>query len=106
MKFSWGLVLFLPQVWAQICAPPLTLRPNDTVAASLGQANCRLSDNSAYAEYSLVLPARGRLVLDGSAAGFPFGLILRDANQHKIAAGARIDQAIERGSYRVLVNAA
>src|ERR1041385_7861664 len=105
MRFFAGLLVFLPLGWSQTCAPALALHPVDSVTGTLDHANCRLSDNTLYAEYLLVLPARGQIVLDGASSDFDLGLIVRDAGGHRLASGESVHQALERGQYRVLVNA-
>jgi hypothetical protein len=105
MRLFLGLIAFLPMGWSQTCAPPLTLRPTDSVSGTLDETNCRLTDSTSYAEYALVLPVRGQIQLGGASSDFTFGLILRDNGNHQIAAGSSISQPVERGSYRVLVNA-
>src|SRR5690349_5428141 len=105
MRFFAGLLVFLPLGWSQTCAPPLPLHPVDSVSGSLDNTNCRLSDNTLYAEYLLVLPARGDIALDGASSTFDLTLILRDANYHRLGSGTSIHQPLERGQYRVLVNA-
>jgi hypothetical protein len=77
----------------------------DSVTGTLDHANCRLSDNTLYAEYLLVLPTRGQIALDGASSDFDFSLIVRDAAGHRLAAGSPVHQPLERGQYRVLVNA-
>src|ERR1043166_1901132 len=105
MKFFAGLFLLLPLAWSQTCAPRLTLQPVDSLSGALDRTNCRLSDNTLYAEYSLVLPARGQIEINSVASAFDLTLILRDSSGHRIAAGSSIKQPIERGQYSVLVNA-
>src|SRR5215510_3139343 len=104
MRFFAGLLVFLPLGWSETCAPSLTLHPVDSVSGTLDHANCRLSDNSLYAEYLLVLPARGQIQLDGASSAFDLNLILRDAGGHRLASGTSIRQPLERGQYNVLVN--
>jgi hypothetical protein len=67
--------------------------------------NCRLSDGTLYAEYLLVAPSHGQVAINGASSDFDFTVILRDASRHKLASGPSIQQPIERGQYRVLVNA-
>ena len=105
MRLFAGLLVFLPLGWSQTCAPPLPLHPVDSVTGTLDHGNCRLSDSTLYAEYLLVLPTRGIIALDAASPAFDAALILSDSNGHKIAAGASIQQPVERGQYRVLVNA-
>ena len=105
MKFFAGLLVFLPFAWSQTCAPRLALQPTDSLRGSLDSANCRLSDNTLYTEYSLVLPTRGQIALDGAASAFDLTLILRDSSGHRLASGNGIKQPVERGQYSVLVNA-
>src|SRR5260370_6285111 len=105
MRFFLGLIGLLPLAWSQTCAPRFPLQPADSVSGTLDRGNCRLSDNTAYAEYALVLPTRGEIQLDGASASFSLTLFLRDATGHRIASGASIRQPVERGQYSVLVNA-
>src|SRR6266498_6109402 len=105
MRFFLGLLVFLPLAWSQPCAPRLPLQAADSVAGTLDRGNCRLSDNTAYAESSLILPARGEIQLDGASTAFSLNLFLRDATGHRIASGPSIRQPVERGQYSVVVNA-
>jgi hypothetical protein len=106
MRFFAGLLVFLPLGWSQTCAPPLPLHPVDSVSGTIDHGNCRLSDNTLYADYLLVLPTRGQIALDGASSTFDLTLILRDANGHRLASGASIQQQpLERGQYHVLVDA-
>jgi hypothetical protein len=105
MRFSAVFLVFLPLGWSQTCAPPLPLHPVDSVSGTLGHGNCLLSDNTLYTEYLLVTPTRGQIALDGASSSFDLTLILRDSNGHRLSSGASIRQPIERGQYRVLVNA-
>src|SRR5690348_2222773 len=106
MRFLAGLLVFLPLGWSQTCTPPLPLHPVDSVSGVLDRSNCRISDGTLYAEYLLVLSTRGRIALDSASTAFDATLILRDAVGHKLAAGASIQRPLERGQYRVLINAA
>src|SRR5437660_1423411 len=105
MKFLAGLFFLFPLAWSQTCAPRSTLQPADSLSGTLDSTNCRLSDNTLYSEYSLVLPTRGQIELDGVSSAFDLSLILRDANGHRIGSGSGIKQPVERGQYSVLVNA-
>src|SRR5260370_23168069 len=105
MKLFVGLLVFLPLAWSQTCAPRLTLQPTDSLSGTLDSTNCRLSDNTLYTEYSLVLPTRGQIAIEGTASAFDLTIILRDASGHRIASGNAIKQPVERGQYSVLVNA-
>ncbi len=105
MRFLAGLLVFLPLGWSQTCAPPLSLHPVDSLTGVLDRGNCLLSDSTLYAEYLLVLSTRGQIALDAASTAFDATLILRDANGRKIAAGTSIRRPLERGQYRVLVNA-
>src|SRR5437762_14338527 len=104
MRFFAGLLVFLPLGWSQTCAPPIPLHPVDSVTGTLDHSNCRLSDNTLYAEYLLVLPTRGQIALDGASSAFDLTILLRDASGHRLASGTSIQQPIERGQYRVVVN--
>jgi hypothetical protein len=84
----------------------LPLQPVDSVSGTLDHGNCRLSDSTLYAEYLLVLPARGQIQLSGESSSFDLSLALRDSTGHRVASGTSIQQPVERGQYRVLVNAA
>ena len=106
MRFLLGLVVFLPLAWSQPCAPRFTLQPADSVTGTLDRGNCRLSDNTAYAEYALILPTRGEMQLDGASDAFSLTVFLRDSTGHRIASGSSIRQYLERGQYSVVVNAA
>src|SRR5438874_395377 len=101
MKFFAGLLVFLPLAWSQTCAPRLPLQPTDSLSGILDSTNCRLSDNTLYAEYSLVLPTRGQMALTSAASAFDVTLILRDAG-----AGARISVAIEANQTYTLIASA
>src|SRR6266478_8432671 len=80
-----AILIFLPAlIWGQTCTPVPLLRPADSQAGSLGDANCQLSDGSLFATYVLVLPTYGRLQLSVSSDDFPAALILRDSNGHRI----------------------
>ena len=105
MKFFAGLFVLLPLAWSQTCAPHLTLQPVDSLSGTLDTTNCRLSDNTIYAEYSLILSTRGQIALDAASSDFDVALILRDSSGHRIASGNGVKQPIERGQYSVLVNA-
>ena len=105
MRFFLGLMVFFPLAWSQPCAPRFTLQPADSLTGTLDRGNCRLSDNTAYAEYSLTLATRGEIQLDGASSAFDLTLFLRDANGHRIASGPSIRQPLERGQYSVVVNA-
>ena len=105
MRFFLGLTVFLPLAWSQPCASRFTLPPAGALTGTLDRANCRLSDNTAYAEYSLTLPTRGEIRLDGAASEFQLALTLRDAAGHRLASGPSIRQPLERGRYSVIVNA-
>jgi len=106
MRFFLGLLVLLPPLaWSQPCAPRPALQPADSVRGVLDRGNCRMSDNTAYAEYALVLPVRGEIALDGASPDFTLTLFLRDSSGHRIASGASIRSPVERGQYSVVVNA-
>src|SRR5260370_14717636 len=100
-----NLMLLSAIGWSQTCAPVATLRPVDSVASSLGDGDCRLSDGSTFAEYVLTLPTFGQLQLNASSSDFPVSLALRDTYGRMIAGGASIQQTVERGEYTMVVNA-
>jgi hypothetical protein len=106
MRFLLGLLVFPPLIWSQPCAPRLTLQPAAGVSGVLSRENCRMADNTAYVEYSLVLPARGEISLEGASSDFALTLFLRDGTGHRIASGASVRTPVERGAYSVVVNAA
>jgi hypothetical protein len=103
-----GLLLLLAiPAWAQLCAPPATLLPNDSQVAGIDDNSCRMADGTSYVSYALTVPTRGtmQVTLKG-AAGFAPALILRDVNRHLVVSGASINRYIEAGTYSLLVNAA
>jgi hypothetical protein len=101
-----AILIFLPAlIWGQTCTPAPLLRPVDSLAGSLGGANCQLSDGSLFATYTLVLPTFGRLQLNVSSDDFPATLSLRDSTGYRIDGGSSIDKTFERGEYTVVVNA-
>jgi len=87
-----------------MCAPALPVRPNSSISGSLGGANCRLSDGTAFVEYPLTLATFGHLQLNAASDDFPATVILRDSVGRKLESGASIDRTIERGDYTVVVN--
>src|SRR5579872_2929110 len=99
------VVAFSAAAWAQNCVPAATLRPVDSIAGSLSEADCRLSDGSAFAAYMLTLPTSGQLQVNSPSADFPVNLILRDTSGRTVAGGDAIQQTIERGEYTLSVNA-
>jgi hypothetical protein len=105
MKFVAGMFFCVTMACAQTCAPRLPLGPADAVSGSLDETNCSLSDSTLYAEYSLTVPTRGQIQLDGASSAFDLNLILRDVTGHQLASGASISQPMERGQYSILVNA-
>src|SRR5579862_2166489 len=105
MKFLTGLLVLVPLGWSQTCAPRLPLQPADSVSGALDPTDCVLSDGTPYVEYSLVLPTRGTIQLDGASSDFALSLILRDSNYHSLGNGASIGRSLESGSYIVVVNA-
>lgn len=99
-------VLFLSlSAFAQTCVPVATLKPVDSVTATLADDACRLPDGSLFDAYSLTLPTFGQLQLSVSSSDFPVTLFLRDSDGRAVASGASIQQTIERGEYTLLVNA-
>jgi hypothetical protein len=101
-----AIPLFLSAVgFGQTCAPSRLLKPVDSIAASLGDPDCRLSDGSLFTTYSLTLPAPGRLQLNVASDDFPATATLRDSTGRKIEGGQSMDKTIERGEYSVIVNA-
>ena len=98
------LIVLSATCFGQTCAPLSLLRPVDAVTGSLGDANCRLSDGSVYAEYSLTLPTFGQLQLDAASDGFAVSLLLRDSLGRKVEEGSAIRKTIERGEYTVVVS--
>ena len=101
-----AIVILMSAIAAgQNCVPAATLRPVDSIAGSLSEADCRLSDGSAFAAYMLTLPTSGQLQLNSSSTDFPVDLILRDTSGRMVAGGAAIQQTIERGEYILAVNA-
>ncbi len=105
LKLVASAVALSAVAWAQNCVPAATLRPVDSIAASLTEADCRLSDGSNFAAYTLTLPTSGQLQVTTPSADFPVNLILRDTSGRLIAGGAAIQQTIERGEYTLAVNA-
>ena len=98
------LVLLYVPVWGQICAPTARLQPVDTVEGTITPSNCRLSDGTYFASYSLTLPTQGVVRLTLEAENLPATLIVRDAIGRRAASGAGVTQTLERGEYTVLVN--
>lgn len=92
-------------VRAQTCVPVATMRPVDSIAGTLTDGACQLSDGSVYDVYNLTLPTFGQLQLNVTSNDFPAGLYLRDSDGRQVANGASIGQTIERGDYTLLVNA-
>lgn len=105
MKCFLGLILLLCPAFGQTCEPAERLQPVDSVTGTLNETGCLLPDDTAYAEYSLVLPARGRIQLIANSGSFDVSLVLRDGQGRKLDAGAAIDRPAERGAYTVVVNA-
>src|SRR5437867_13341461 len=81
-------ILLSASVWGQTCTPPLALRPLDSIAGSLGDADCQLSDGSLFATYTLALPTFGRLQLNVSSDEFPATATLLDSNGRKVEGGS------------------
>ncbi|MEO7653383.1 MAG: hypothetical protein ABIZ80_23230, partial [Bryobacteraceae bacterium] len=100
------LFLWCAAALAHDCVPAGSLRSADSLESTLSEANCRLSDGTPFAEYSLTLPVQGELQLLVTSEGFPVSAIVRDASGRKVAQGASIRSRMERGEYSVLVNSA
>ncbi len=98
------LIVLSATGFGQTCAPLSLLRPVDSVTGSLGDANCRLSDGSVFAAYTLTLPTFGQLQLNAASDSFPVSLVLRDSVGRKVEQGSAIQKTIERGEYTVVVN--
>ncbi|MBI3473345.1 MAG: hypothetical protein HY013_18475, partial [Candidatus Solibacter usitatus] len=99
-------VLLAPLAWGANCVPIGQIRPAGSVQGTLSEANCRLSDGTAFAEYVLYLPTQGEIDLRADAAAFPVNLLVRDSSGRKLADGAAIRRTLERGEYSVAVNTA
>ena len=100
-----GLILSLglSALSAQTCVPAQIL-PGATATGTVGASDCTLSDGTPYAAYRLTLPVRGeaKFALDPNPAGLD--LIVRDSTSTQVASGTAIAQALEAGTYTVLVN--
>jgi hypothetical protein len=96
------LSLALSALYAQTCVPTPIL-PGAAATGRAGAANCTLSDGTSYAAYRLTLPVRGqaKFALDPNPGGF--SLIVRDNTSTQVASGTVIAQALEAGTYTVLV---
>ena len=100
-----AVLALVPLGWASnYCIPSGALRPTDQVRGALSEANCRLSDGTAFAEYTLFLPTPGRLELAAESAEFTVALRLRDSLGHRLDDGPEIRREVEHGEYVVLVN--
>jgi hypothetical protein len=105
MRLVYLVFLGFSPLYGQICAP-MNILPVGQVSGQLDGSSCSLSDSSPYAAYRLVFPVRGNLQASVSAGAATVGLILRDSTGAQIASGASVAQAVESGSYFLLVNAA
>ncbi|HTM49193.1 MAG TPA: PPC domain-containing protein [Bryobacteraceae bacterium] len=105
MRLLPGFFLLSALAWSQTCAPASVLRPADSIAGALTEADCRLADGTLSAEYILTLPTVGQLQLNAVSSDFDVTLLLRDSAGRKIDAGAAIQRTMERGEYTVIVNA-
>jgi hypothetical protein len=103
MRFLLFMLLGVPSLYAQTCAPARIL-PVASVTGTLDNSNCLLSDATAYAAYRLDLPTRGQIAI-ALATTQDFVLMLRDSSGAKIDSGANIQRPIEAGSYTILVDA-
>jgi hypothetical protein len=103
LRLGLVLSLALSASYAQTCAPSPIL-PGATATGTVGAAGCTLSDGTPYAAYLLTLPVRGqaKFALDPNPAGL--SLIVRDSTSTQVASGGAIVQALEAGTYTVLVN--
>jgi hypothetical protein len=77
----------------------------DSIAGSLQDGDCRLSDGSVFRVYVLTLPTFGQLRLNTSSNDFPVNAVLRDSDGRMVASGPSIAQTTERGEYTLLINA-
>ena len=66
------------------------MNPNGTQAGELTTASCQLPDGSSVYAFRVVIPVRGTLQLTPKGTGFTPSLIIRDADGHKVEAGATI----------------
>jgi hypothetical protein len=105
MRFASLAFLGISTLYGQTCAP-VAILPVAQVSGQLDGSSCSLSDSSPYAAYRLVFPVRGNLQASVSAGAATLGMILRDGTGAQISSGATIAQAVESGSYTLLVNAA
>src|SRR5262245_22012194 len=100
------LAALLPiSLWALDCAPAGTLAPGGIVAGTLDGNSCTLSDGTLYAPYVLVLPARGQLQIEANSSAADLPLLLRDSAGSLLDSGKAISRNVERGVYKVVVNA-
>lgn len=86
---------------AQTCAPMNSLAATGSAAGAWSEASCRLSDATPFQDFSLVLPARGRLELALVAAAPESVIYLRDSEGRKLASGAAFQGMFEMGAYTV-----
>jgi hypothetical protein len=115
MRLGFLVLIGLSLLYGQTCAP-VSLLPAGQVSGQLDNTSCSLSDGSPYAAYLLVFPQRGQLQATAAvaqpvlstvpAAPANLALILRDPTGAQIASGAMLAQAVEAGTYTLLVNAA
>jgi hypothetical protein len=105
MRLAFLAFLGISTLYGQTC-PPVAILPVAQVSGQLDGSSCSLSDSSPYASYRLVFPVRGNLQASVNAGAAKLGMILRDATGAQISSGATIAQAVESGSYTLLVNAA
>ncbi len=105
MRLASLAFLGISTLYGQTCAP-VSILPVAQVSGQLDGSSCSLSDSSPFAAYRLVFPVRGNLLASVNAGAASLGLILRDGTGTQISSGANIAQAVESGSYTLLVNAA
>jgi hypothetical protein len=105
MRLAFLAFLGISTLYGQTCAP-VSILPVAQVSGQLDGSSCSLSDSSPYASYRLVFPVRGNLQASVNAGAANLGMILRDGTGARISSGATIAQAVEAGSYTLLVNAA
>lgn len=104
MRLAFLAFLGISTLYGQTCAP-VSIQPVAQVSGQLDGSSCSLSDSSPYAAYRLAFPVRGNLQASVNAGAANLGLIFRDGTGAQIASGASVAQAVESGSYTLLVNA-
>ena len=102
MRFLLAFLILIPFLRGQPCGPAARLQPLDIVEGALTDADCRLTNGAAYAEYSVTLPVRGQIELHAA----PFAALLRDSHGRRIGAGLSVRASAEAGTYTVVIHGA